>query len=358
MFQKNIFHWSRSCIIILFLFIFFIKFSTDNIYANDYKVENLEISEPYEINFNKKNIIDRAFVLSFKELITKITISDENFNLYKTDLKVIKSLVDSFSIIDEKFIDNKYFAKFNVNFNKKEVRDFLEKNNIFPSIPKEKILFVMPILIDSQENELFLFSENPFYLDWNKKNEKHYLLKYIVPNEDIEDINIIKKNINNIEEYNFNEIISKYDLEDYIIIILFKNNDKLKTLSKINFNNNLFISNQIFSGVNFDEKDSLTKIIKKLKKSYEDRWKKINQINTSIKLQLTLSIDSKNYKLIQKFEKKILNLDLVSNYYIDYFSNENTIYKIIYNSTPKKFIQEIENTGIKLDTSSKIWSIK
>ena len=67
---------------------------------------------------------------------------------------------------------------------------------------------------------------------------KHYLLKYIVPNEDIEDINFLKKNINNIEDYNFNEIISKYDLNDYIIIILFKNNKNLKILSKLNFNNN------------------------------------------------------------------------------------------------------------------------
>ena len=57
-------------------------------------------------------------------------------------------------------------------------------------------------------------------------------------------------------------------------------------------------------------------------------------------------------------EKEISNLDLVSQYYIDYFSNENTIYKIIYNSTPKKFIQEIEKTGIKLDTSSQIWIVK
>ena len=45
-------------------------------------------------------------------------------------------------------------------------------------------------------------------INWNKFNKKHFLLNYILPNEDIEDINLIKKNINDIEQYDFKEIIS------------------------------------------------------------------------------------------------------------------------------------------------------
>ncbi len=267
-------------------------------------------------------------------------------------------MVDSFTIVDEKFIENKYFAKFDVDFNKKQVLNFLERENIFPSIPKEKNLFLMPILIDIEKKQIKLFSENPFYLNWNNKNEKHYLLKYILPNEDLEDINILKKNINNIEDYDFSEIISKYDLKDYIIIIIFKNKNQLRTLSKLNFNKNLIFTNQIFLKVSFDKKESLEKIIKTLKTDYENQWKKMNQINTSIKLSLTLSLNSQNYDLIQKLEKELSNLDLVSNYYIDNFSSLMTIYKIIYNGTPDKFIQEIENNGLKLDTSFGIWRIR
>ena len=69
---------------------------------------------------------------------------------------------------------------------------------------------------------MFLFSENSFYTNWNKSDENYFLLNYILPNEDIEDINLIKKNIKNIEDYNFNEIISKYAIDDYIILILFQ----------------------------------------------------------------------------------------------------------------------------------------
>jgi len=358
MFQKKTIIRFRLYIFFLLFVLFFIKFSTTSTYANTYKIIDIEISEPYDLNFNKQNIIDSAFKIAFKELIAKITISEDKKNLNSTNIKIIESLVDSFTIVDEKFIENKYFAKFDVDFNKKQVLNFLERENIFSSIPKEKNLLLIPILVDIEKKQMLLFSENPYYLNWNEKNEKHYLLNYILPNEDLEDINIIKKNINNIEYYNFNEIITKYDIKDYIIIIFFKNKSNLKILSKVNLNNNFLISNTAFSDVNYDEQKSLENVIKILKTNYENQWKKINQINTSIRLPLTLSLNSKNYELIIKFEKHLAKLDLVSNYYIDNFSSEITIYKIIYNSTPDKFIQEIENEGLKLDTSYKIWRVQ
>ena len=46
--------------------------------------------------------------------------------------------------------------------------------------------------------------------------------------------------------YNFNEIISKYDLNDYIILIIFKNKSDLRVLSRINLNNNLILLNKTF----------------------------------------------------------------------------------------------------------------
>jgi hypothetical protein len=141
-------------------------------------------------------------------------------------------------------------------------------------------------------------------------------------------------------------------------VIFFNNKDKLRAFSKINLNNNFIVSNKIFSEIKNYDKNSFYNLIKELKVYYEDEWKKINLINTSIKLPVTLSLDSKNYKLIQKFEKKLLNLDLVSNFYIDHFSSDVTIYKIIYNSSPDKFATEFEIDNFKINTSYKIWRIE
>ena len=68
--------------------------------------------------------------------------------------------------------------------------------------------------------------------------------------------------------------------------------------------------------------------------------------------------DLKNYILSEKLEKKLYELDLVSNYYIDSFTNEKIIYKIIYNSTPDKFISEFTSNNFKLNTSNSIWSVE
>ena len=74
-------------IIKIFLYNFFILFfihlfifSTNNVYANSYKIENIEISEEYNTNFNKDEIIDKAFKKAFETLIAKIIIS-KDYNL-------------------------------------------------------------------------------------------------------------------------------------------------------------------------------------------------------------------------------------------------------------------------------------
>ena len=342
-------------IFFIFFLIIFIKFSTSIVNAKTYKVENLEISKNYDNDFKKEEVIDIAFKKAFEEIILRITTLDIDKVVKLTNIKTIYSLIESFSIVDEKFIDNKYVSKFEVEFSKKELFKYLAKKNIFPSIPKEKDLLLIPILINNKENKVLLFSENPFFVDWNKLNEKHYLLNYILPNEDIEDINLIKKNIDNIEDYNFNEIVSKYDISDYIILILFKKENNLNALMKSNLNNKSIFYNKEFI---LDESQSIENIIKNLKLEFENQWKKLNIINVSIKLPITLSVDSKDYSLSQKLEKKLYELDLVSSYYIDNFSNEKIIYKIIYNSTPDKFINEFTNSNIKLNTSNSIWSIE
>ena len=45
-------NYLRFYISFLFFLIFFIKFSTTIVSANTYKIVDIEISEPYELNFN------------------------------------------------------------------------------------------------------------------------------------------------------------------------------------------------------------------------------------------------------------------------------------------------------------------
>ncbi len=358
MYQRKHLYKNRLYIYFLIYVVIFIKFSTSLVNAETYKISKIELTEPYELDFNKQIVIENAFRVGFIELVKKITISDDYFKIQNTNIKIIKSLVDSFTITDEKFVENKYIATFEVNFNKKLVLNYFEKKNIFISIPIEKKIFTMPILVDLDKKEAMLYSENYFYKNWNKNREKYYLLNFILPNEDLDDIETIKNNFENIEDYDFKEIISKYDLKDYLIIIFFQYDKNLKVLSKIKLNNENIIFNKVFDDVELDNQEKSEKIILALKTIFENQWKKVNQVNTSIKLQITIQVESKNIDLIKKLEIELSKLDLVSNFFINNFDSQMTTYKIIFNGTPNRFIEEINKSEINLDTSYKIWRIE
>ena len=129
-----------------------------------------------------------------------------------------------------------------------------------------------------------------------------------MPTEDLEDLNLIKSKYENIEEFDFKEIISKYSLEDSIIALIFKTNKDLRILSKINIQKNVVLKNQTFLDIDINNNTQISEIIPKLKTIYEDYWKTTNEINTSIKLPLTIKVDNNNNL------KRELNIN--NNYFI------------------------------------------
>ena len=219
-------------------------------------------------------------------------------------------------------------------------------------------LLFLPVLIDSKKNEIVYFGTNPIYENWNNNKENYHLLNYILPTEEIENTQIFNNNIELIEEYNFEEIVKKYDLENYIILIIYENDNEINILSKLKLNNKYKIFNKNHKDANLQDERYISRLIFELKNLYEDEWKKLNLINTSIQLPLTLSLSSKNYSNIQLFEKTLEDLDLVSNFMVLSFNNSDIFYKVIYNGPPDKFFNEIESSGLKVEKSNETWKIK
>ena len=340
------------------LVLFIIIFSTSFLYANTFKVSDVEISSPFELNFDKKTVIDDGFRGSFYNLISMITTSDDRDRIKNIPLKELKNMIDSFTISNERFINNEYFAILETSFNKKKTLRFLERKNIFPSIPIRNKVLLIPILIDAQQDKVFLFTDNIFYNKWNEKKENYHLLDYLLPSEDIEDLSIIQKMSSSIENYDFINLISKYDLQDYIILIIYKNKQELRILSKVNFKNSMKLDTKRFDKIDINNQKNFELVLENLKTIYENYWKKNNEINTSIKLPLTLSINTNEYNKVQKLEKILDNNDLISNFYILKFNNQNIFYRIIYNGSPKIFLNDLSKKNIELVLKNNIWKIK
>ncbi len=342
----------------LLFFIYLLIFSTKNVYASTYKIENIEISEEYSTGFSKDSIIDQAFLKAFKILISKITISKDFESIEDQNLKLIKSFVDSFSVVNEKFENKKYYGVFEISFNKNKVLSFLRNKNIFHSRMIEKDVLFIPVFVNLEKDNLLLFNENPFYKNWNQHEKKHYLLKYVLQNEDLDDYQQIQKRLNFIENYDFEEIVSKYELSDnFIIFIVFKDSDFYKTFSKFNINSVQSNFKEDFEVFDFANIEKTKELIKFMKTRYDDEWKKINLINSSIKLNIQLNIDSKNIFLIEKIEKILSEIELIEKYYVNYFNNKIINYSILSNSTPDKLINEFEKLSINVSRENNVWTL-
>ena len=350
--------FKKIYLIIITSVLFLNTFLILELQAVSFKITEIEISEDFDLNFNKRNVFDKAFKVAFEQLTLMTTVSTYKKKLNKTNIDNIKSLINSFNISDEKFINNKYYAKFNVNFDKRKTLKFFENNNIFPSLPKKIDILFIPILINSKNEQLIMFNENPIFISWNKNLKASDLINYILPNEDIEDRIFLEENLKTIEDYNFKEIIKKYAIENFIINIIYQEKNNLKVLSKIKLDNNYKIVNNNYKSINLRNDKQLSNFIYKLKDIYEDNWKELNIINTSIKLPVTISVPSNDIDKIKSFENLIDNLDLVSNFYILSFNNKKIHYKVIYNGAPKKLLRTIKNAGLEVERDNKNWNIK
>ncbi len=351
-FTKNLYNFFLTLSLILFFF------STDKIQAKSFNVYNIEISEPFEINFDKNNVIIRGFEKAYFELILQIVTSVDQNKVNQITQNELKEMIETFSIKEEKFIDELYYVNLDVSFNKKKLLSYLEKKNVFPSTPLKKKIFFIPIIIDENKKDLLIFSNNKIFNQWNIYQKSNHLIEYILPTEDLEDINNIKSKFEFIEDYDFKEIIQKYNLEDSVIALIFVNNQNIRLLSKISLNNELVLKNKSFSKHDLNNDDHVKKIIDEMKIIYEDYWKNFNLINTSIKLPINIKINTKYVKKISNFEKVLEEMDLIYNFNIQKFDKDFIYYRIIFNSTPNNFLKLMENHYFNFDTQKNVWILK
>ena len=286
-------------------------------------------------------------------------VKSNDFNKVESiGLNEIKSMIESFTIQEEKFIDQTYYVKLGVKFDKKKIYNYLEKNNIFPSqIKNEKFLF-LPLIIDESTNDVIFYANNPLYENWNLDKSKNYLINFLLPTEDLEDLNLIKNNVDNIENYNFKEIIKKYNLNNSIVSIIFRNKDNIKVLSKIFIEDKEIILNNSFKNYDLNNQKEIEYFVDELKIIYEDLWKKQNEINTSIKLPLVIKINNQNLKISLKIENILREIDLISYYSIKNFDKNYIYYEIIFNGTPQNFIKIMNDRNYNFDTQNKVWILK
>ena len=98
-----------------FLYIFFVAlalnlsfFSTMKVNAKAFLIDEIQISEKLENNFNKDILINKGFKKAFKELMSTLVKTKDLAKTNDISINQIKTMIETFSIEEEKFINQDY----------------------------------------------------------------------------------------------------------------------------------------------------------------------------------------------------------------------------------------------------------
>ena len=206
--------------LIIFILVVFLKTETLLSENNLFNVNNIKLEKKDKITNN--DLANQAIKKGFNQLITKILLEEDIKKLSDLNFSLIKQLVTYYqisNILDEETKDE--LVNFSITFDKDKIHELFYEKGILYSKVTDKELFILPILI--KNNEIFIFSNNFFYENWNKFYEVD-LIEFILPQENIEIIQLINKNKKDLIDLNLDMIFKEYSENNLAIILIEDNN--------------------------------------------------------------------------------------------------------------------------------------
>ena len=329
----------------------------NNLYAESiFTVNNIEVNKN---SFkNKEELINIAFKKGFEKLNSKILL-EKDFTLTKnTSLRVIKNLVSHYQIVKNNNEENaQNFESVNLYFKRDKMYNFYSKNNIKYSDVSGKIIKILPVLI--VEDETFIYDKNFFYENWliTEKEIKTKNIEYIFPLENLETIEILKKNQNNLEAVNLTDIFDDDEEKDNLFIII----DYKKQKTKI-FLKGLISSKKIVRNLQFenktDKKTEYTKILKFLKKEILELVKSQNIIDIGAPAFLNINLTLNNQKDLFSFQNILNEIDLIENFNVKEFNNRFAYINIKYYGKINKIKEKLIIKGIDINFKNNQWNAR
>ena len=327
------------------------SFSEENVFI----IDNVKVEGAIDVNFSRDRYINKAFLNSFKILMSNILLSRDFNKLSNIKLNKIKNLINSFQVLEESYRNDEYKATFKIFYNDIKVRELLKQKNISFSQPKNISAVFFPVFFINEEIQDFY--ENFFYKQWTAVKIENELINFILPLEDLDDISKIKEMKNRIEELNVNDFVSKYDIKSYVFALIHHQNTQLNIYIKTNFNNNRTSKNITYELNDIKNESKLNNILKDLKMQITDIWKQENVINLSHRLLIRVKFQHRNLGDLDKLKKTFYKISIIDNYSLEEFNINYSFFKIYYYSNPKRLRSELLKFGYQLNNNQGQWEL-
>jgi len=339
--------------IIVFLFKTETVFSAETIYD----VNNIQVSGKLNSNLDNNKLIEEAFRKAFLIFINKTLLEKDIEILSKTNIQIIKDFIFTHQIISQKKnIDEEITLTVNVKLDPKKINNYLSINNISYADISEISISILPIL--RKENNLFIFSDNFFYNEWNKtendkKNTEAQLINYNLALENAEDLFYINNNRENLELIDINKLNSLSEKQNKIFLI-FTLNEDAKVFIKAYFNEKEVIKNITLNNNSTDDYNSLIMNVKDL---INQIWKEQNLIDINTPAYLDIIFDIKKINDFLKFRTFLDTIDIIDNYSILEITNKYAKIRMKYKGKISNLREKFLNEKININIENNEWSL-
>ena len=336
----------------IFSIAFFSKsFSKENIFV----IDNVKIETQMSINFSREKYINKALKNSFDILKSRILLSRDFNKVNNIKLFRIKSLIDSFQILEETYRNDQYVATFKIFYNDNKIKNLLRNKNISFSQPKKISAIFFPILFIN--NEMQNFNENFFFNEWANIKIEGETINFILPLEDLDDIYKIKKMENNIEKLDAADFVNKYNIKNYAFLIINYDNQRLNIHIKTNFEGNKMSKNISYELNNIRDKVKLNLILIDMKKQITDLWRETNIVNLFMPLSIRVKFQHINLSDLDQIKNTFYKISIINNYTLEELNIKNSFFKIYYYGNPKRLRTELSTFGYQLKNEQGFWEI-
>ena len=340
-------------VIFLSLIILFLN-KTQNVFANQdaFTVDNIIVEGEIRDNNYREKYIEVAFRKGFQKLIENLIQIKDQKKILSTDLSTIKSLVEKFTIVEEKVLNDRYSAEVVVSFKKNLLNDFFYKRRISYSASKKLETIVYPIL--TLNSELQVFSNNKFFQEWNESQEFQNI-NFILPVENLDDIEFIKKNLDDLEETDLNRLVDNYEIKNSTILILRYDEKKLNVFFKTNLGTIKKNNKVDFTVEDLSNKEVRADLIRSLKFYINELWKEENLVDISIPAHLTVTAKLKNPGTLRKITSKLKKINFIESYTVNELNKNMAKIKIKYLGKIKNLQEGFEKNGFDFEIVHDQW---
>ncbi len=338
------------------LLILLFLYKTQNVFAyqDAFTVDKIIIEGKIKQKNYKDRYIDIAFRKGFEKLLSNIVKIEDQKKIFSTELAIIKSLIQSYRIVDEKEIDGKYRAEISLSFEEESINQFFKNKGISYSASQSFETLIYPIFI--KNSELQVFSGNKFFEEWNM-NKEFEGVNFILPVESLDDLVFIKKNKDDLEEISLQSLVDKYEIKNSAILILRYDENNLNVFIKTNFKGFKKLKKVNILVKNLDNNKVREETILKLKSIVHDMWKEQNLIDATTPSYLTLNAQFNEPYNLEEVISKIKKISIIKSYNIQELNKNNAKIKIKYLGKIKSLENFLIQSGFRLKIQDNKWNL-